>query len=81
MNTPVITFSYKIIIHSFDGFATDIEGFGVIHPENDKTPSLPEETIISLIRLAQIVRPIHMRMLASGYNISNGKLVKSEPKV
>ena len=81
MPTQATSFSCIVVVHLFNGLATSIDGYGVIRPENDKNQPLPEETVTSLIRLAQILRPIYMRILASGYNISNGKLVKSEPKV
>lgn len=81
MNTQTITFSFVYIIHSFNGFADIVECNGVIYTENDGNQSLQEETVVSLIRLAQILRPIYMRMLANGYTNSNGKLVKFEQNV
>lgn len=81
MTTRTTFFSCIVITHRFNGFADIVECNGVIHTENDGNQSLPEETIVSLIRLAQIVRPIYMRLLANGYTNSNGKLVKSEQNV
>lgn len=76
MNTQTTFFSFKMIVHSFNGNAVDVEGFGVIHTKKKET--LPEETILALIQLGVVLRPICERMLASGYVLVGGKLVKPE---
>lgn len=76
------SFKIKIITHSFNGNADfSVEGFGVINTENNENQLLPEETVISIISLTQILRPIFIRMLENGYYVNNGKLVKSETKI
>jgi len=81
MNTKTTFFIFNISIHLFNGCVFEANGFGVIHTESDKNRLLTEETFTSLIRLAQILRPIYMRMLEKGYNINNEKLVKNEQKI
>lgn len=46
--------------------------------EKYEATSLPEETIIALICLGQILRKINARMLEARYNINDGKLTKNE---
>ncbi len=72
-----INFSYKIKIHLFNGYACEAEGFGVV-VVNDKKPQLPEETILALIHLGAVLRPICEQMLASGWVFLNGRLTKPE---
>ena len=75
-------FSAKIIVHLFNGNAdASVEVFGIINSESDRNQLLPEETVISIVSLGQILRPIVMRMLENGYCINNGKLIKQEIKV
>jgi len=80
MTYKKITFACKIVVHAFNGNAVVLEGFGEIRPADDKTDPLSEETVLSLIALGQILRKIHIRILASGYNITNGQLIKIEEK-
>ena len=75
-------FSARIVVHLFNGNAdVSVEVFGAINSESNKNQLLPEETIISIISLAQVIRPIFMRMLENGYSFNNGKLIKLETKV
>ena len=76
MTTQTIFFSFEMIIHSFNGNAVDVEGFGVIRTKKKET--LPEETILALIQLGVELRPICEQMLATGWVFVNGKLVKPE---
>lgn len=75
------SFKYKIVIHQFNGNVISIRGGVVINSENDKNKSLQEETVLSLIRLAQILRPIYMRITEKGYYLDNQKLVRIEQKL
>lgn len=81
MNTQKTFFAFRVVVHSYNGNAVSVDGVGIIEHAEGKPAQLPEETIAALIRLAHILRPISMRLLASGYNVSNGKLVKIEQKV
>ncbi len=76
MNTTVIFF-YKVKVHLFNGHACEAEGFGVVVTKDSKT-SLPEETILALIQLGTVLRPICEQMLASGWVFVNGRLTKPE---
>ncbi len=78
MNTT-IAFSFKVRIHLFNGYATEAEGFGVVQVKDNKV--LPEETIVALLHLAQVLRPIYLRLIANGYSMVDGKLTKPTEKV
>jgi len=73
-----IIFSYSIVIHALNGFIAEAEGFGVIRTNDDKPPLLLEETIISVIGLAQILRKIHFRLLNDGYVINETGIMKPD---
>jgi hypothetical protein len=38
---------------------------------------ISDETVVALVGLGEILRKIDARMRSEGYNISNGKLIKS----
>lgn len=77
MSTSTFTFKYSIKINLFNGYAVEVDGFGIIRVEPKKS-SLPEETILALIQLGIVLRPICERMLSNGYVLLDGKLVKQE---
>ena len=78
MAHDVITFSYIIRVHRFNGNAVVVEGFGTIRSTDEKPAPLSEESVMSIISLGQILRKIHIRILSEGYNVINGQLVKNE---
>ena len=76
MNTQFTFFKCRIKTYQFNGNATTVECFGFIKQEGE----FQEETIISLIKLGNHLRPICSRMLASGeYVFNDGILVKVDP--
>lgn len=77
MNIPTFTFQYSIKVNLFNGYAVEVDGFGIIHTDT-KNSTLPEETILALIQLGIVLRPICERMLSNGYIFLDGKLVKPE---
>lgn len=68
--------SAVIKVHLFNGFAAtvEIDETITITAKEEKIPTLSEETILSAVRLAQILRPIRARLLSNGYNITNGEI-------
>lgn len=71
-----IIYSYSIVVHTLNGFIAKAEGFGVIQTDDGKPPILLEETIISVIGLAQVLRKIHFRLLSDGYVINEAGITK-----
>lgn len=80
MQTTIIV-SYKLRIHLYNGYASDgysdVEGVAIIQ-KNDGKPLLPEETILAVIQLGAVLRPIVARLKSEGFRFVDGKLV--EPK-
>jgi hypothetical protein len=68
-----------VVVHAFNGWAIDI-GNPECPIQDPATPPLEEETVVSCMKLAPVLRRIRARLQSEGYNICNGKLVKIEPK-
>lgn len=78
MQTTIIV-SYKLRIHLYNGYASegysDVEGVAIIH-KNDGKPLLPEETIVALIQLGEVLKPVVARLRSTGFTFVDGRLVK-----
>ena len=74
--TNTITFAFWVRVHLFNGLVATADGFGVIQSDDSNPPLFLEETIISVIGLAQILRKIHFRLLNDGYIINETSITK-----
>ena len=66
-----IFFTFKLSVHTFNGYSVEIDGFGVV--KADKPLPLSEATVLASISLGNLLRRI---VITNGYTITNGKLVK-----
>jgi len=81
MYTQIATLSFSLKLYAFNGTVAEADGFGVIIAKSDCNQVFGEETVVSLIRLGQVLRPIHIRLLAEGYNVPVGKSSTIAPEV
>ena len=72
-------FTFKVRVHLFNGYASEAEGFAVV--KTDDRGKFTEETVVALIQLANVLRPIAKRLQSNGYVLTDGRFVKKKEEV